>query len=54
MNLTWGASLGAGRADYTLSSIRNGNVYVERWKNEDSGGTMVRRLEPERCCHYND
>ncbi|KAK5707629.1 hypothetical protein LTR97_000167 [Elasticomyces elasticus] len=40
VNLTWGASLGSGRADYALSSIQNGNVYVERWKNQDQGGTM--------------
>ncbi|KAK5693162.1 hypothetical protein LTR97_010638 [Elasticomyces elasticus] len=42
VNLTWGASLGSGRADYALTSIRDDKVYVERWKNEDQGGTMVR------------
>jgi len=33
--------MGSGRADYALTSIRNGQVYVERWQNEDQGGTMV-------------
>jgi len=37
--------MGSGRADYALTSIRNGNVYVERWQNEDQGGTMVSRLQ---------
>ncbi|KAK4565366.1 hypothetical protein LTR86_003983 [Recurvomyces mirabilis] len=42
VNVTFGASLGSGRADYALTSIQNGKVYVERWQNQDQGGTMVR------------
>ena len=49
VNVTFGASLGSGRADYALTSIQNGTVYVERWQNEDYGGTMVRG-DGDRYC----
>ena len=49
VNVTWGNSLGSQRADYALSSIKDGNVYVERWKNQDQGGTMV-RADGSRYC----
>ncbi|KAK4897726.1 Glucan endo-1,3-alpha-glucosidase agn1 [Elasticomyces elasticus] len=42
VNVTFGAFMGSGRADYALGSIRNGNVYVDRWRNDDHGGTMVK------------
>ena len=42
VNVTFGAFMGSGRADYALGSIKNGNVYLDRWQNNDHGGTMVR------------
>nr|OQO24051.1 hypothetical protein B0A51_05021 [Rachicladosporium sp. CCFEE 5018] len=42
VNVTFGTFMGSGRADYALGSIKNGNVYVNRWENHDYGGTMVR------------
>lgn len=42
VNVTFGASMGSGRADYTVVSIRDGNVYIERWENHDYGGTEVK------------
>lgn len=35
--------MGTGRADYSKISIgSNGNVFVDRWKNNDHGGTEVK------------
>ncbi|KAK6432924.1 hypothetical protein LTR95_010905, partial [Oleoguttula sp. CCFEE 5521] len=42
VNVTFGAFMGSGRADYALASIRDGNVYIDRWENKDVGETMVR------------
>jgi len=42
VNVTFGAFMGSGRADYALGSIKNGNVWIDRWENHDAGGTMVR------------
>lgn len=42
VNVTFGAFMGSGRADYALVSIKKGNVYIQRWENHDHGGTMVR------------
>ena len=42
VNVTFGAFTGSGRADYALASIKDGNVYIERWENRGHGGTMVK------------
>lgn len=42
VNVTFGAFMGSGRADYALVSIRDDNVYVEPWENRDHGGTEVK------------
>jgi hypothetical protein len=42
VNVTFGAFMGSGRADYALTSIKDGNVYIDRWENRGHGGTMVK------------
>ena len=42
VNVTFGAFMGSGRADYALTSIRDGNVYIDRWENRGHGGTTVK------------
>lgn len=42
VNVTFGTFMGSGRADYALASIKDNNVYVDRWENLDHGGTTVK------------
>ena len=49
VNVTFGAFMGSGRADYALGSIRNGNVFVDRWENKDHGETTV-KADGTRYC----
>jgi len=42
VNVTFGAFMGSSRADYALASIKDGNVYIDRWENRGHGGTMVK------------
>lgn len=49
VNVTFGNWYGSGRSDYALTSVKNGNVYVDRFRNLGSGGTTV-KADGTRFC----